>query len=534
VKIGLVHLDGPHRGWAQVVRGTAFRIGADPSCEVHLEGAGGIAPVHARVEVEEGEVYFRPTGAALLNRKPVHEARLRHGDLLTLGDSVGLRVLLLPEGVSLPSPRPSRIHLPKAALLAAVLALALGGWQLWRVRHREAELEKTIEAEQRLTSAVLAAQKRGYEGRIAELQTEFSELVERTALRSEVEERVGEVHGRVERAVAGVESSVREQVSSEVERALKEDPGLRAAREAAQRLRDSDEAAERIIAQVAPSVCLVQGAYGFGRMKEGRWVFLKEAPEGKPSDVATDGEEIRLSLSGDGPVYQVEYTGTGFLVDAGGIVATNRHIAEPWWRNESVASLLRDGYEARFLYLRAFFPGRSQAIPCDRTRTIVSEEADVALIALAEVADLPAPIVVRHDARVAIGRRVLLLGYPSGIHALLAKSDEGLTDAILAGGEFDPSDVLDTLAARDSIRPIPTQGHIGDLMKDKVLYDAATAVGGSGGPVLNLDGEVVAINYGILMSFRAANFGVPVEFLHRLMGQLGRPQKGEAPEATIR
>jgi hypothetical protein len=35
-----------------------------------------------------------------------------------------------------------------------------------------------------------------------------------------------------------------------------------------------------------------------------------------------------------------------------------------------------------------------------------------------------------------------------------------------------------------------------------------------------MDGEVVAINYGILKAFRGANFGVPVSYARRLVDGL--------------
>ena len=72
------------------------------------------------------------------------------------------------------------------------------------------------------------------------------------------------------------------------------------------------------------------------------------------------------------------------------------------------------------------------------------------------------------------------------------------------------------------MRPLPTRGHISDLVAGKLLFDAPTAVGGSGGPLFNLAGRVVAVNYGILKSFRGANFGVPVLHAHALLAKARR------------
>ncbi len=52
------------------------------------------------------------------------------------------------------------------------------------------------------------------------------------------------------------------------------------------------------------------------------------------------------------------------------------------------------------------------------------------------------------------------------------------------------------------------------------MYDAETTSGGSGGPVLSLDGRVVAVNAAILPEFGGSNLGVPVARVHALIERL--------------
>ena len=70
---------------------------------------------------------------------------------------------------------------------------------------------------------------------------------------------------------------------------------------------------------------------------------------------------------------------------------------------------------------------------------------------------------------------------------------------------------------RNLIRPTITQGHIGDVVKDKIGYDAATTAGGSGGPLFNHDGKVIGVNAAILKDFGGSNMAIPVRYADELL-----------------
>jgi S1-C subfamily serine protease len=54
-----------------------------------------------------------------------------------------------------------------------------------------------------------------------------------------------------------------------------------------------------------------------------------------------------------------------------------------------------------------------------------------------------------------------------------------------------------------------------------VVYDAETTHGGSGGPVLDINGEVIAVNAAIIPEYGGSNLGVPVEYAKRLLEDAG-------------
>ncbi len=67
------------------------------------------------------------------------------------------------------------------------------------------------------------------------------------------------------------------------------------------------------------------------------------------------------------------------------------------------------------------------------------------------------------------------------------------------------------------IRPIITQGHLGDVLPDKIIYDAQTTSGGSGGPLFNRKGKVIGINNAVVKDFGGSNFGMPARYAQTLL-----------------
>jgi len=116
------------------------------------------------------------------------------------------------------------------------------------------------------------------------------------------------------------------------------------------------------------------------------------------------------------------------------------------------------------------------------------------------------------------------MGYATGLAAILARADEETAQQILARSGTDVSKVLDELARRNLIRPLITQGHIGDILPDKIVFDAQTTSGGSGGPLFNRQGKVIGVTYAVLKGFGGSNFGIPIKFTEPLLeGQPSAP-----------
>ena len=206
-------------------------------------------------------------------------------------------------------------------------------------------------------------------------------------------------------------------------------------------------------------------------------------------------------------------SGTGFLV-GDGLMATNRHVAEPWYGDSEAVGLMRHGATARLESLVVFFPG--SPTPVSLTPGTVSSTVDLAVLKI-EDKDAVRGLAVLPLAKggVSAGELVTVIGYPMGIAGMVAKSPSGIYQRLA----YRHNDITaaSELAALSLIRPSTTCGHLGDVVGDKLIYDAPTAHGGSGGPVFNSNAEVIGINSAYIDGFSGGTLGVSVEALRPLI-----------------
>jgi serine protease Do len=213
--------------------------------------------------------------------------------------------------------------------------------------------------------------------------------------------------------------------------------------------------------------------------------------------------------SGNSPHQNMRFSGTGFVV-APGLIATNRHVVEPWYEDGDAEELIRAGAQPRLDKILAFFPGHGDGV--ELSHVAMSSEADVAVAHFNPQrlgGDLrPLPLAQQPGSP---GEPVVVVGYPMGLTAMVAKSPRPVYQR-LAYRRADIS-VARELAAMSLIRPSATNGHLGDVVGDKLIYDAATAHGGSGGPVFNYQGLVVGMNTAYLDGFSGSTLGISVRAL---------------------
>ncbi len=281
-----------------------------------------------------------------------------------------------------------------------------------------------------------------------------------------------------------------------------------------QRMEAESQTAEEVIRAYAPSVCLLHVSVSFvdrASLRPLRYGGIN--PDGEPLK-DSEGNPV-YTLEGRAPEVRADFFGTGFIAGDGRIL-TNHHVAQPWWKNDELNSVLAQGLNPAIAEMEAYFPEAAAGVPVSISQ--ISGEADLAVLK-GDLSGLKRPILkldARREAAIS-GQPLISLGYATGLSAILARAGEETANEIAKSTGGDPDKVVNELMRRKLVRPLVTQGHIGDVLADKIVYDAQTTSGGSGGPLLNRDGEVIGVTFAVVRGFGGSNFGVPIRYAQPLL-----------------
>ena len=450
-------------------RARALDLGANVAVPESVHPAELLAQV--RLQLREAEQVERVERE--LERVVEHEHELQG----QIRQTVPLRRLLVWTLVTF------GLLLVVSAIVFSVVSI-LGRRQTIQVRNTLATLQHSVLEQQELLAQVQKER--------AALQTSYDKaLDEQTRLTAEQD--------RLSRQLANSEGSgaVAEQQLRDTEKRL-------------QKLELEGNAARRIVEQDAPSVALLHVVVSFQHIESGKTVTVGKNPPGE------NNQTVTLELGGDGPEFRLDTFGTAFIAGKG-LLITNHHVAEPWWQNDELKALLDRGVKPVIRSMDAYFPGLTVPLPASTVE--ISQAADVSAV---RVADLPRSLralpLAGNKEGANGGDAIILIGYPTALAGILARVDEK-TAMALTSSSRDADTLLRELAKRKLIRPLSTQGHIGDVRPDRLVYDAQTTSGGSGGPVIDLDGKVVGVNFAILEGFAGASFAVPVRKARELVSK---------------
>ena len=485
----IVHLSGSRRGTTQRLRGDELRIGTGPDVEIHVAHEPAVASHHATLRRHANT--YRLEGDATkpvwVNGKPAEEEDLSSGDVLEIGrDGPLLRYRLYPPG--------SRAYKTPMEAFSDCVECA---------RHSSETPVGRAAALLTGTSRELATQTSiWFRGLTIMAMAAVATLVILLARDySRLEDRLQQEEQRVAGISEFLEAADQELSPEDVEAVRRE---LSTTLERVEALEARTDAPTRIVAEASASVVFLQGSYGFIEPSSQKPLrFAGTGPDGMPLRTP-DGAPI-VGLEGNGPVVEAMFTGTAFVATADGLLLTNRHVALPWAYDQAAKMVSSQGFIPVMTKFIGYLP--KSAEPFDVRLVLASDNADLAILSCTEVTGL-APTLAMGDQQPEAGDEIIVLGYPTGIRALLARADEAFVNDLAAGNEMDFWTIARRLAAAGHIAPLASRGIVAQVTPGIVVYDAETTRGGSGGPVLGFDGKVVAVTSAIVPEFGGSNLGV--------------------------
>jgi serine protease Do len=173
--------------------------------------------------------------------------------------------------------------------------------------------------------------------------------------------------------------------------------------------------------------------------------------------------------------------GSGFLINDGGYILTNAHVVH----NATDIRVVRAG-------LREEYPAKIVGI--DRL-------TDTALLRIAPRPGM-ATLDLGHSDSARVGEMVVAVGNPLGLNHTVTSGLVSAKERIIPGAD---AQILDYLQTDSAINP-----------------------GSSGGPLLNLRGEVVGINTAMVAQAQSIGFAIPIDAVKAVMPLLvlGRTERG--------
>lgn len=186
--------------------------------------------------------------------------------------------------------------------------------------------------------------------------------------------------------------------------------------------------------------------------------------------------------------------GSGFIIDKGGLIATNKHVVSD---NQAKYQILTSDGKVHLV-----------------TKVILDPLNDLALLQIADT-NLT-PLKLGNSDALQIGTTVIAIGTPLG------EFTGSVTTGIVSG------------LGRGINAGSPFQGFV-ERLDNVIQTDAAINPGNSGGPLINLGGEVIGVNTAVSQGSENIGFAIPVNVLADLLQKYNpKTNKIERPFLGIR
>jgi serine protease Do len=201
------------------------------------------------------------------------------------------------------------------------------------------------------------------------------------------------------------------------------------------------------------------------------------------------------SILGSGGTQTEQSAGTGIILTSSGLIMTNRHVVPEG--TTSVSVTLSDGT----VYDNVKVVGRTSS----------SNSLDVAFLQISDTKGKTlTPATIGSSAGVKVGDPVVAIGNALG------QFQNTVTSGIISG-------------YGRSLQASASDGSSSENLDDLFQTDAAINEGNSGGPLVNLDGQVIGMNTALASDSQSIGFAIPIDDLSGLIASVKSTGKLQQP-----
>jgi len=229
------------------------------------------------------------------------------------------------------------------------------------------------------------------------------------------------------------------------------------------------------------------------------------------SVVATSGTEYSSNnVFGFSQPVQQQSEGTGIIISSNGLILTNRHVVPAG--TASVSVTLSNGVQLNDVSVVG--------------RTTTNESLDIAILKINNTQGQKlTPAVIGNSNDVQVGDEVVAIGNALG------EFHNTVTSGIISGYGRN----IQASSSSGSANPFePSSSNSSENLTDMFQTDAAINEGNSGGPLVNLNGQVIGVNTAIASNSQNIGFAIPINEVRGLISEVINTGKFERPFLGVR
>lgn len=243
-------------------------------------------------------------------------------------------------------------------------------------------------------------------------------------------------------------------------------------------------------------------------------LIINLAKKLEPSVVSIDATSATQSSSnvfGFTQPVQQQSEGTGIIISSNGLVLTNRHVVPAGTATVSIT--LNNGTQLNDVSVVG--------------RTSPSDSLDIAILKINNtMGQTLTPAVIGNSSNVQVGDEVVAIGNALG------QFQNTVTSGIISGYG---RNISASSSNGGGINPfLPSSSASSENLNDMFQTDAAINEGNSGGPLVNLNGQVIGINTAIASNSQNIGFAIPINEVKGLIKEVINTGKFKRPFLGVR